>query len=71
MAKCELTLFVKIERTKYTVTFVPGESAAEIIKALRDVPLGATVDEAHTNELGVTTLVFHHEMRSPVPVFKA
>ena len=59
-----MTLFVRFERTKYTVTFVPGESAAEIIKALREVPSESTVDEVHTNELGVTTLVFHHEMRS-------
>ncbi len=64
MAKCELTLFVKIERTKYTVTFVTGESAAEVIKALRDVPAEAIVDEVHTNEMGITSLVFHNEIRS-------
>jgi hypothetical protein len=54
---------LKIQRQKWQVSFMPGESVKSIIEVLVALPELAVVDDVDTSDSGITTIVFHEEKR--------
>ena len=53
---------VKLVRKKHKVSFVAGNTVAEVIQAMLKVPAGSTVEELTVCEdVGKIDIIFHHE----------
>jgi hypothetical protein len=63
MVSVSRSLSVKIQRQKWQVSFMTGESVKSIIEVLVAVPELAVVDDVDTSDSGITTVVFHEEKR--------